>query len=56
MKTFEQQHSNNPYCILYDIFQEWLTADEEVSWKKLVKGLKDVRLVSLATDIEKHLK
>ena len=51
VKIIELKH-RDPYDIVYDIFQKWLTSDATATWKKLVQCLRDVKLNTLAKDIE----
>ena len=55
VQIIEQRHGKDPYNTTYDIFQKWLTSDEEASWKKLVQCLRDVELNVVAKDIEDYL-
>ena len=55
VQIIEMRHRGDPYDIVYDIFQKWLTRDVTATWKKLVQCLRDVKLNTLAKDIEDHL-
>ena len=37
------------------MFSKWLNTDELASWDKLIKALKDVELINVASDIEQLL-
>ena len=44
----------NPVVAVRMIYEEWTLEDEDHSWKKLTKCFRDVKLNSLARDIEQH--
>ena len=43
-------------AVLYDIFQTWLTEEDNATWDKLVQHLYKVNLTSLAERIEGRLR
>ena len=46
----------NSKAVLYDIFQTWLTEDEQATWEKLVQHLYSANLTHLAEGIETRLR
>ena len=55
VKTIEMSKNNDVERVVYDIFQKWLTEDEECTWGALVAHLKQAKLATLARDIESAL-
>lgn len=57
VRVIELRHNRDPYPIIYDIFQIWLSSDETASWRKLVLCFRDAadELSTVAKDIENTL-
>ena len=49
------RHGNSK-AVLYDIFQTWLTEDEQATWEKLVQHLYKASLSHIAEGIETRLR
>ena len=52
IRTLEMTHSHNVDGVVYDIFQKWITEDEDCTWGALVLHLQRARLGALARDIQ----
>lgn len=53
IQSHNRQGSNR--AVLYDIFQTWLTEDDQATWEKLVQHLYNANLTNLAEAIETRL-
>jgi ankyrin repeat protein len=55
IRTLEMTHSHNVDGVVYDMFQKWITEDEDCTWGALVVHLHHASLGALARDIQSAL-
>ena len=55
LNTIEENTRNDVATSCRKMFSKWLNTDELASWDKLIKALRDIKLVNVAYDIEQLL-
>ena len=55
LETIEAGTRNDAATSCRKMFSKWLNTDELASWDKLIKALRDVKLINVANDIEQLL-
>ena len=55
IRALEMTHANNVDTVVYDMFQKWISEDENPTWGALVLHLQHASLRTLARDIESVL-
>ena len=52
--SIQQTAQSNPVEAVRMIYERWIQENEDHSWKKLIQCFREVRLNSLAKEIEQH--